>query len=89
MSTRARCATTVTALCTLTGIMAATGCSGPVHKLRVDATPEVFNLAETPDEVANKLWITHNMNMRMISEDAARTLHLDRPTRLSPNPIPR
>jgi type IV pilus biogenesis protein CpaD/CtpE len=67
------------------------GCAGGsnVGAIRSSPTPELMNVAETPDQIANKLALTRDYNLRMISEDAARVLMIDRPSRLSPAPIPR
>jgi hypothetical protein len=69
-----------------------TGCSGSgtsVGALRSSPTPELRNLTDTGDDIANTLALNTDLNLRMISEDAARALLLDRPSRLSPAPIPR
>lgn len=89
MSRRARRAIVIPAALTAATLVCV-GCSSsnPVHALRMDPTPEVETLSDTNAEIHNRLWLTQDMNGRMFWEDAARALHLDRPTRLSPTPIP-
>lgn len=88
MRTRAKLAS-----CFLASLAASAlvGCAGgsQAGAIRSSPTPELFNLADTPDEVSNKLALTRDYNFRMITEDAARVLMIDRPSRLTPSPIPR
>lgn len=90
MNRRSHRAIAIPATLSALALLGAVGCSSsnPVHALRTNPTPEVRTLADTSDEVQNKLWLTQNMNVREFWEDAARTFYLDRPTRLSPYPIP-
>lgn len=70
--------------------LAATGCGGRrVDAYRLNPTPNVHTLSETGDEIANKTTATFDTNFRMLNEDLGRFLFLDRPSRLSPKPIPR
>ncbi len=66
------------------------GCSGnSITGLRLSPTPELTELARTPDDVSNSFAIMSNMNWRMFREDIGRTLYTDRPSHLSRAPIPR
>lgn len=77
-------ATALLALC-------ASGCSkgGRVDAYRLDPTPNVDTMSETPDEIANKTTATFDTNFRELNEDLGRLLYLDRPSRLTPKPVPR
>lgn len=92
MSARARKAVSVTASTAVCASILAlsTGCSSnSISGLRLSPTPEVITLAQTPDDVANEMAIMSNMNLRMMREDLSRGMLLNRPSRLSPAPIPR
>lgn len=88
MRTRATLAKLFLAALACSTLAACAGRSG-VGAIRSSPTPELFNVADTPDQVSNKLALTRDYNFRMITEDAARVLMIDRPSRLSPAPIPR
>lgn len=57
--------------------------------VRADPTPELLTLYERPSDVANNLAIMSNENVRMFWEDWGRALYWDRPSRLTPEPMPR
>lgn len=70
-------------------IFATTGCSNSgIHALRARPTPELLTSVETPTESANAYAIQKNLNLRMMLDDAARVIYIDRPSRLNPAPIP-
>ena len=56
--------------------------------LRADPTPELLTSVESPTESANSYAIQKNLNLRMMLDDAARVIYIDRPSRLNPAPIP-
>lgn len=73
----------------------ATGCvwSGPkaeadANKIRNNPTPELSTLYERPADVRNGLALQHNANFRMARQDMGRFWLLDRPSRLTPEPVP-
>jgi len=76
----------VSALATLVGCSATS--SDPMA-IRLDPTPELGTLYERPSDVANNLAIMVNENERMIWEDLGRALYWDRPSRLTPELLPR
>ena len=66
------------------------GCSdSSITGLRLSPTPELAELARTPDDVDNNFAIMSNMNWRMFREDIGRSMYTDRPSHLSRAPIPR
>jgi hypothetical protein len=62
---------------------ALTGC-GTRHNL----TPELMNLSDRPVDVDNTWALTANTNWRMLVGDFQRGALIDRPSRLTPEPIP-
>lgn len=71
------------------GLLTASGCNSTgISALRRDPTPELLTSVESPTESANSYAITKNLNLRMMLDDAARMIYIDRPSRLSPAPIP-
>ncbi len=71
------------------GALAATGCSSTgISALRSNPTPELLTSVESPTEAANSYAIQKNLNLRMMLDDAARGIYIDRPSRLNPAPIP-
>ncbi len=92
MNRRARTATTASAAI---GALLLTACSsgqvkhaGDVGKIRSHPSPAMMSLAKRPSDNANTIAIMKDTNLRMFWEDGARLLHLDRPTNLTPKPIP-
>lgn len=53
-----------------------------------DLTPELLTLEERPVDVDVAVSRTFDMNWRMMYEDLGRVFLTDRPSRLSPMPIP-
>ncbi len=69
------------------------GCSGPKHagavgKYRNNPSPALTTLAKRPSDNRNSMAIMQDTNWRMFWEDGGRAMMLDRPSRLSPKPIP-
>ena len=52
-----------------------------------DLTPELKGISMRPQEAHNALAVAQNANMRMFSDDLARTFLTNTPSRLSPFPI--
>ena len=50
-------------------------------------TPELQGLHERPSDVYGNMAVTHNSNIRMISDDLGRVFMTNRPSTLSPFPI--
>lgn len=70
---------------------ALTGCNAMDSRLaayRSNPTPRIDTLWQTSDEIDNALTIMSDTNFRMLNEDLGRAFHADRPSRLSPAPIP-
>ncbi|MEO0482783.1 MAG: hypothetical protein AAF138_04100 [Planctomycetota bacterium] len=73
-----------------------TGClySGPkstegdANKIRYNLSPELYSTNKRPADVRNALAYQSNTNIRMLRADAGRFFMLDRPSRLTPEPVP-
>ncbi|MEN0020351.1 MAG: hypothetical protein AAF747_05665 [Planctomycetota bacterium] len=67
------------------------GCSSQskVDKVRADGTPELTTLYQTRNDVKNEDAIAANEDLRMLHQDFRRAFYLDRPSRLTREPIPR
>ena len=57
--------------------------------IRADATPELDTLSQRPVDMDNQVAVTFDENGRMFNEDLMRAFMLDRPSRLTPRPMPR
>ena len=69
------------------------GCSGnkqeaKLAELRSNPSPELDTLHERPADIDNSLTVTADENWRMFNEDLGRFWLLDRPSRLTPEPVP-
>ncbi|MGP1310370.1 MAG: hypothetical protein ACTS27_09255 [Phycisphaerales bacterium] len=53
-----------------------------------DISPEVDTLSQRPADVNNRIAITNDTNLRMLNQDLGRLFLLDRPSRLTPGPVP-
>lgn len=51
-------------------------------------TPELDTLSQRPADIDNRIAITDDTNLRMLNQDLGRMFLLDRPTRLTPGPVP-
>ena len=70
------------------------GCSSPnseskAQELRANATPELDTLSQRRTDMNNDTAVTFDENGRMFNEDLQRLMLFDRPSRLTPNPVPR
>ncbi len=71
--------------------MGLTACSGQQQRLssyRSNPSPELDTLSKSHDNIDNRLTIGSDTNFRMLNEDIGRALLLDRPSRLTPVPVP-
>ncbi len=76
----------------LLGAIALTGCastSPDAMSVRLEPSPELSTLYERPSDVYNNLALMVDENERMFWEDLGRALYWDRPSRLTPEPLPR
>lgn len=79
----------------LVGICALSGCSSSnkldakAKELRGNPSPEVTTLYQRQSDVDNALTVTFDENLRMAKEDWGRVWLTDRPSRLTPEPVPR
>jgi hypothetical protein len=87
---------TVVAGCLVIAAAALSGCSygGPASyskaaEYQSNPSPELMTLRERSIDVDNRMAVTANENLRMMSEDLGRVFLLDRQSRLSPAPVPR
>lgn len=55
---------------------------------RTDPTPELQTLSQRPADVNNRINIVENTNWRMFNQDLGRAFFYDRPSRLTPGPVP-
>lgn len=75
-------------------LMALGGCAGKnseskAEELRGNLTPELDTLSQRQTDMDNETALTFDENGRMLNEDWRRFWLLDRPSRLTPNPVPR
>lgn len=71
--------------------LAAVGCSSQDSRLasyRLNPTPELDTLHERHDDIDNALTITNDTNLRSMNQAIGRVLMLDRPMRLTREPMP-
>ncbi len=57
--------------------------------VRANPTPELYTLYQRSIDVDNALTIMQNSNVRMYNQDFGRVFYTDRPSRLTPEPVPR
>lgn len=88
MSTRQTVVRSTLALSALALLSAAGGCSVGAD-VEDGLTPELMTLSERPVDVGNTAKITFNENWRMYHSDWQRFWLLDRPSRLTPESVPR
>ncbi len=92
MNRRAR--TTAAAIASTAALMLVACSSGQIKhagdagKIRSHPSPAMMSLAKRPSDNYNTLAISKDTNLRMIWEDGARLLYIDRPSKLTPKPIP-
>ena len=58
------------------------------EKIRSNLTPNLDTLHQRPDDIANALTIMADENGRMFWQDLGRALYVDRPSRLTREPVP-
>jgi hypothetical protein len=88
--------TRLTPACLALGLAAAiAGCSGGDTAsgrhaaVRSNPTPELDTLYQRPVEIDNRLTLTDDENWRMFTQDLGRFWFVDRPSRLTREPVPR
>lgn len=67
-----------------------TGCSAERSQLvgvQMNPAPELWTLRERPDDAFNQASLTTSTNVRSLNSDVGRFLLLDRPSRLTPEPV--
>lgn len=57
--------------------------------IRADLTPELDTLHERPEDMDNSWTLMLDENGRMFVEDLGRAFYVNRPSRLTPEPVPR
>jgi len=60
-----------------------------LESIRLNPTPELMTLYERPVDVGNNIALMRNENWRMFWEDLGRAWYWDRPSRLTPETMPR
>lgn len=65
------------------------GDTAQARRIRRNPTPELETLYQREVDVANRLALTFDENLRMFKQDLGRAFYTDRPSRLSPEPVPR
>ncbi|MHC4976468.1 MAG: hypothetical protein ACYTF7_07660 [Planctomycetota bacterium] len=81
----------LSALITASTTLTLTGCGSTSTRLgaiRANPAPELHRLALTGAETKNSLATMRATNMRNFRSTLTRALYLDRPSRLTPAPIP-
>lgn len=63
------------------------GCASRSATYRSNPTPELDTLSMSRDEIDNRLTVTNDSNARMINRDVGYFWLLDRPSRLTPQPV--
>jgi len=83
---------TTAAAATLTASSALlTGCSSSatsIEAIRLRPSPNSATLYERPADIANTLAFTRDTNLRMMLQDLGRVFYVDRPSMLTPEPMP-
>ena len=76
----------------LTGAGLLGGCTSTgnarLDDVRSDPSPNVDSLYQRPEDIDNAMTVTLDENWRMFWQDMGRVWLLDRPSRLSPEPMP-
>lgn len=93
MQTGMKIVSTLGALALLGGVATLGGCGAATPgesttSIRLNPTPVEQTLYETQDDIDNRIYgITFDQNLLMMNEDLGRALLLDRPSRLTPEPV--
>jgi hypothetical protein len=88
MPRRTRFLTPAMATCLVITLAGCGSTSTRLGSIRANPAPELHRLALTRAEAKNSLAITRATNIRNARSTLTRALYLDRPTRLTPSPIP-
>jgi len=67
------------------------GCSHKatsIEAIRLNPSPGSTTLDERPADIANTLAFTRDTNLRMLIQDLGRVFYTDRPSMLTPEPMP-
>ncbi len=80
---------TLAALAALAGLAGGCADSTRADDIRADLTPELETLYERQADMDNNGALTADENGRMFPEDLGRALYTNRPSRLTPEPVPR
>lgn len=77
-------------LLALTASAAFSGCARSTRTgaIRHAPAPELKSLAGTRADMKNRWATVRSTDLRMLNDSLGRALYIDRPTRLSPSPIP-
>lgn len=81
---------TLTAAALATGAGALLGgCSSTnLDSIRSNPSPGIMTLSQSDEVVLNQMTITQDTNLRQLNEDLGRMWFYDRPSRMTPRPIP-
>lgn len=74
-----------------TAALALCGCETPsrYEAIKSDLTPNLETLYERPQDIDNALVLAADENGRMFWQDLGRAFYVDRPSRLTREPVPR
>ncbi len=89
MKTSNRLIATTLTLVALAGLAGGCADSTRADDIRADLTPELDTLYERQADMDNQGALTFDENGRMFVEDLGRAFYTNRPSRLSPEPLPR
>lgn len=89
MSKRARIAMVAGMLAGLAWVGGCSSSNGRYGAIKSDLTPELDTLYQRPDDVENALTLMDDENWRMFHQDLGRVFYTNRPSRLTPEPVPR
>jgi hypothetical protein len=79
-------------LCLSAAALAGCSNSGPAGRdaaVRANLTPELRTLSQRPIDVDNRVTLVVDENLRMVNQDWGRFWLMDRPSRLTPERMPR
>jgi hypothetical protein len=89
MKTTARRTLLVSAVAALAGLVGCSSTESQYDSIRADLTPELETLHERQSDMDNSWTIMMDENGRMFMEDLGRVFYTNRPSRLTPEPLPR
>lgn len=89
MHRRALAALSTLAAVALMGCEASTPSGRLAADLRSDPSPGMDTLYQREVDIDNSIAITNDTNLRMLNQDLGRLFLLDRPSRLTPERLPR